>query len=99
MRKRNLIVIPQNMRKEIFDTAHGTPISGHQGVEKTASRIKTNYWWYGIYADIIKWIDACEICQRAMKPGKPNFALQPLNQEIEANSRVHVDIVTKSVFP
>ena len=91
-RLKHLIVTPYDYRRKIFSQAHGDEFSGHQGVEKTVSRIKTNYWWFGIYSDVGKWISECNICQRTARPRGPNRELQPLEQEWEPNRRVHVDL-------
>jgi transposase InsO family protein len=60
------IYVPRNKRlwEDIIREHHDSITAGHPGQYKTPELITRNYWWPGIQADIRKYIDGCEACQR-----------------------------------
>ena len=39
------MVVPKSLRKEILVMSHDIPISGHQGMDRTLSRITAHFFW------------------------------------------------------
>lgn len=92
-RDKRLVVVPDSKKLAILQLAHGHRMSGHQGMDKTVQRIKTNYWWFGICNDVNRFIADCHTCQRVAKPSnRPNSELMPLPPVAAVNERVHVDL-------
>ena len=62
------IVIPASARelvKYILHAAHGTPFSGHLGLQRTIDAIYSQgYVWSGIYDDVKEFIECCPACQK-----------------------------------
>ena len=58
------LVVPLEYRERILRDAHCLPSSGHLGVEKTYDRIAREYYWKGVYYDVINFIKGCQECQR-----------------------------------
>ena len=57
------MIIPKEMRKEIFYQLHDSPMSGgHFGVEKTLARIKQRFWWPSLKTSVEKHIANCDRC-------------------------------------
>lgn len=50
-------------REEIIAENHDVPKAGHQGIEKTTSRVAIDYYWPGMHRDIENYVRACEVCQ------------------------------------
>lgn len=55
---------PQDERKMILLQNHDEPTRGHLGIEKTAFRIASKYYWSGMFRDISKYVRACQRCQQ-----------------------------------
>ena len=79
-----LIVIPDQFVEKVLHECHSAPTGGHQGVNKTMGRIRRQFTWYGMTADIRSWIRQCDLCSRRklaakrhcaelvqLKPGEP----------------------------
>lgn len=58
LHRKNQIVIPQSLRKEMLKRLH----EGHLGMEKCKRRARTAVYWPGINTDIDKMVSNCEIC-------------------------------------
>ncbi|KAG1938993.1 retrotransposable element [Pimephales promelas] len=58
--RKNRIVIPQTMRKDMLQRLH----EGHLGVEKCKRRAREAIYWPGINKDIEETIAKCDICIR-----------------------------------
>ena len=63
------VYIPQDqkLRAEVIRLHHDSPTVGHPGIYKTHELITHNYWWPCILADVRKYVEGCEVCQR-VKP-------------------------------
>lgn len=48
------LVIPEEQRVKVIETAHLEPQAEHLGIEKTRSRITLGYYWLGTYHEIAK---------------------------------------------
>ena len=60
------LYVPKNkkLREDIIREHHDSHVTGHLGRYKTQELITRNYWWLYIQADIHKYINRCETCQR-----------------------------------
>ena len=90
---RVVLFLPQSLVLEVIKEAHGTLVSGHDGVLKTKERILKCYFWPGMDKNINDFITACSKCQMRKKgPLVGQALLNPLPQCTEPNQRVHVDL-------
>ncbi|QRV77894.1 Retrotransposable element Tf2 protein [Ceratobasidium sp. AG-Ba] len=73
------IYIPddRDLRLEILQRFHDSPIAGHQGHARTLELISREYYWPGIKAQVNRYVDTCEICQRS-KGHKQSIPHKPL---------------------
>jgi len=63
--KEGRIYIPEgDLRREIIQLHHDTPIGGHRGRWKTAELVARNYWWPGVTKEVGRYVDGCDACQR-----------------------------------
>jgi len=59
-----MVSIPEiEKRKDIIEEAHTSAIGGHKGITKTYNRIRQNFYWENIKADIQNYIEQCLQCQ------------------------------------
>ena len=89
------IVVPKSYRLEILSIAHGSPMSGHLGINKTYHKIINHFYWPGLKSDVSKYCKTCHTCQMAGKPNQtiPKAQLQPIPAFDEPFSRILVDCV------
>ncbi|QRV84489.1 Retrotransposable element Tf2 protein [Ceratobasidium sp. AG-Ba] len=73
------IYIPddRDLRIEILQRFHDSPIAGHQGHARTLELISREYYWPGLKAQVNRYVDTCEVCQRSKgyKQAVPHKAL------------------------
>ena len=63
--KEGKIYVPEgDLRREIIQLHHDTPVGGHGGRWKTAELIVRNYWWPGVTKEVGRYVDGCDTCQR-----------------------------------
>jgi hypothetical protein len=85
--------VPSVMRKEIMNEAHNSWIGGHGGRFKTTERLRGEFWWPGMDADIDSHVATCIRCLAATNKNKPNPPpLVPLPEPRGPNRRVHCDL-------
>ena len=92
---RTQIVIPKAYRSEVLSLAHGTPLSGHLGVNKTYQKIINHFYWPGIRKDVVEFCNTCHTCQVIGKPNQtiPKAPLKPIPAFEEPFSRILIDCV------
>ena len=54
----------EELRMEIIQLHHDTPVARHGGRWKTTELVMRNYWWLGIIKDIGKYVKGCDVYQR-----------------------------------
>ena len=72
------LVVPDILRKEIFDQLHSSRTAGHFGRDRTVESIERRFYWSGLKKDVARWVRECDMCARA-KPG-PDLGKSPLHQ-------------------
>ncbi|PIK56474.1 hypothetical protein BSL78_06637 [Apostichopus japonicus] len=64
------VVVPSEYRQHVLKIAHESILGGHLGVKKTKDKIMTNFIWPGIQADITRYCQSCDVCQRTIPKGR-----------------------------
>jgi hypothetical protein len=62
-----LLVIPAGLRTEVMRLCHDIPASGHQGIDRTKSRLRDRFLWYGM-KEAEQYVSSCEPCSRNKRP-------------------------------
>lgn len=57
------VVVPESKRSKVLQECHDQVTSGHLGIEKSYSRLACDYYWPGMFRDVVKYIKGCRICQ------------------------------------
>ena len=82
----SIIVAPDSMKRDLLCQAHDD--AGHQGVDRTLSRLKSMAFWIRTPSDVHDYVTSCEVGQRA------KLALPLLNTPIGRTIQsVQVDIL------
>ena len=61
-RRRDLVVCPRVRRQEVISQAHR---QAHLGISKTTARIRLNWIWPGLTAEVKRAVNLCETCQQS----------------------------------
>jgi len=64
MKKEKIYVPEKDLRREIIQLYHDTPVGGHGGRWKTTELIGRNYWWLEIMKEVGRYVEGCDTCQR-----------------------------------
>ena len=64
------IVIPPMYRQDILGLAHGTPLVGPLGINKTYYKVLNHFNWSGLKGDTKQFFKTCHTCQLVGKPNK-----------------------------
>jgi len=95
--KEERIYMPEgDLRREIIQLHHDTPVGGHGGRWKTAELIGRNYWWLGVMKEVGRYMDGCNACQRYKNRSKaPAEKLMPNAIPEKPWSHILADFITK----
>jgi len=63
--KEGRIYVPEGeLRSEVIQLHHDTPVGGHGRRWKTTELVTRNYWWPGVTKEVGKYVNRCNACQR-----------------------------------
>ena len=91
------LVLPDalGIRQMVFEALHSSPFAGHKGIRATSALIKRDFYWHGMDADIVSWIQVCTSCQRNKGRNQlPGGLLQPLPVPTRRWSDISMDFIT-----
>ena len=77
---RGKVYIPLDgqLRHDIVEAHHDTPVTGHSGCWKTTELVARNYWWPGMGRYIAKYVKGCNLCNCTKTfPTAPTGKLMP----------------------
>jgi hypothetical protein len=83
-------VVPQTMRRTVFDALHGL---SHPGIRATVKLITQRFVWPNINKDIQQWSRSCLACQRSKIHRHTCSPLGNFGTPDARFSHVHLDIV------
>ena len=71
------LIVPQTLRRRLFDASHSGPIAAHVGAERMIKQLKSQYYWPGLNKDVHTWCQQCHQCQTSKgPPTRPHSRLQ-----------------------
>ncbi|KAM7281938.1 DDE-type integrase/transposase/recombinase [Ixodes scapularis] len=89
-----LLVIPTDLREEIFQACHDDPTSGHLGYSRTLARIREKYYWPKLPKTVHLYTRSCHECQRRKKPPtRPAGLLQPIPPPTAPFQQIGMDLL------
>ena len=90
---RELFLVPRHMRKDLLRLARDNAASGHLGREKTVERLRRNFHWPSLSADVERYVKACAACNRSKHLNRrPRAPLQSYTTGYPME-KVHMDIL------
>lgn len=89
------IVVPNDasLKLKLMFEYHDAPTAGHRGREKTYLLLSRDFYWPNIYKFVRKYVQACEVCQRAKSYPTSDAPLQPLPTPDECWKSVSMDFI------
>jgi len=63
MKEERIYVLEGELREEIVQLHHDTPVGKHGGRWKTTELVTRNYWWPEVMKEVRKYVDGCDACQ------------------------------------
>ena len=63
------LILPEQLREGVMEVAHDSILGGHMGSQKTLERVKSNFYWPGLTAEVNRFCQSCDICQRTVPKG------------------------------
>ena len=94
---RGKVYVPKdmNLRRQIVQLHHDSPVVGHPGRWKTLELVSRNYWWPGISRYVGNYVKSCDRCNRTKTfPAKPSGALVPNQIPKGIWEIITVDLIT-----
>jgi hypothetical protein len=95
---RGKVYVPKdmNLRRQLVEAHHDTPVAGHPGRWKTLELVTRNYWWPGISRYVASYVKGCDRCCRTKTfPAKPSGRLVPTQIPTENWQIISVDFITE----
>ncbi|KAE9082372.1 hypothetical protein PF010_g21612 [Phytophthora fragariae] len=59
------LVVPAGLREDLLYLCHEDFQGGHQGITRTFERLRREYYWLGMYADVERFVKECVDCVTA----------------------------------
>lgn len=86
------LVVPSAMRTDILHLCHTDIQGGHQGINRTFEKLRMEYYWTGMLADVQRYVSTCPDCVsgkgRPRDPGEspgnitPKFPMQVVSMDL-----------------
>ena len=64
------LIVPQPYRELVMQLAHESILTGHLSVTSSVHKILSEYYWPGIYRDVKRFVQSCEVCKSVPHEGK-----------------------------
>ncbi len=61
---RSRVCVPTNLRGQLLETCHDSPLGGNVGTKKLKYTMMTQFYWSHMSTHIEKYVSSCEHCQR-----------------------------------
>jgi hypothetical protein len=74
------LVVPEGLRSDMLHYAHEDFQGGHQGVTRTFEKLRSEFYWRSMYADVQRFVEECVDCASG-KERPPNAGPSPGNIE------------------
>ena len=89
------LVPESNLRKNIIQEAHDSPLSGHQGFLNTYTQIRERFSWKGLKGEVMQHVRECSICQQnKIENIHPTGLLQPLSIPEQKWESISMDFIS-----
>ena len=66
------LIVPEQYRELVMQLAHESILTGHLSVTSSVHKVLSEYYWPGIYRDVKRFVQSCEVCKSVLHKGKIN---------------------------
>ena len=77
------LIVPEQYRELVMQLAHESILTGHLSVMSSVHKVLSEYYWPGIYRDVKRFVQACEVCKSVLHKGKINRNLSNGESKME----------------
>jgi Integrase zinc binding domain len=93
------LVVPPDveLKRRIMAHTHDAPTAGHPGRDETLHQVKRDFWWPGMNAWIIDYVEGCGDCQQGkIRTHRPRVPIYKIDTPPDAKpfERVAMDLIT-----
>ena len=64
------LIVPEQYWELVMQLAHESVLTGHLSVTSSVHKVLSEYYWPGIYRDVKRFVQACEVCNSSLHQGK-----------------------------
>ena len=64
------LIVPEQYRELVMQLAHESILTGHLSVTSSVHKVLSEYYWPGIYRDVKRYVQSCEVCNSVLHEGK-----------------------------
>ena len=64
------LIVPEQYRELVMQLAHESILTGHLSVTRSVHKVLSEYYWPGIYRDVKRFVQSCEVCKSVQHEGK-----------------------------
>ena len=64
------LIVPEQYRELVMQLAHESMLTGHLSVTSSVHKVLSEYYWPGIYRDVKRFVQSCEVCKSFLHEGK-----------------------------
>ena len=87
------VCVPEKFVTGILRFHHGTPVSGHLGINKLKKIVCKRFHWPKMVKSINKWVNGCAPCQRRKQYRRTNYGLFKSTVSTRPWQRACMDLV------
>ena len=85
-----VLVVQLHLKIEILELNHDLPSGGHQKMERTKENFLKKYFWYGMTADVRRYVSSCARCNQSKKATRRSKSPLRYFQARSPMERVHL---------
>ena len=64
------LIVPEQYRELVMQLAHESILTGHLSITSSVHKVLSEYYWPGIYRDVKRFVQSCEVCKNVLHEGK-----------------------------
>ena len=68
-------IVPEQYLELVVQLAHESIMTGHLSVTSSVHKVLSEYYWPGIYKDVKRFVQSCEVCKSTLHEGKMDRSL------------------------
>jgi len=98
MLKKEKVYVPKDeeLRAEIIQLHHDTPVGGHGGQWKIVELVTRNFWWPRVMVEVKRYVEGCDLCQKNKNRTEPPVGkLMPNEAPDKPWAHITADFIVK----